>query len=151
MRKWFLAAVLLAVLGLPALAGDPVSSFITDVAGSKKAEFYTPLVTAKAAKYGIPPLIVARVIYFESRFNPRCRAASGHTGLMQLSPGHAWRGENLYDPAQNIDLGCRLLAGYHSRLGGDWHRALSAYSHGPYQVASRGLRRTRYSRKILGN
>lgn len=136
---------------MPAIAGDPVSSFITDVAGARKAALYTPLINAKANKYGIPPMIVARMAWFESHFNAKCRAPGGYIGLMQLNPGHASRGENLYDPAQNLEIGCRLLAGYHRRMGGDWHRALSAYSHGPYMVASRGLNRTRYSRRILGN
>ncbi|HBN08016.1 MAG TPA: hypothetical protein DD435_05005 [Cyanobacteria bacterium UBA8530] len=142
-------AVILTLSSM-AIALDPAAEFIGAVTGSR-AKFYIPLVKAKAAKYGIPPLIVAKMIYFESHFDPHCRSPYGYIGLMQLNPGHARRGEDLRDPADNIEAGCRLLAAYHRRMGGDWHRALSAYSHGPNMVASRGLYRTRYSRRILGN
>lgn len=151
LKHVILSAVALITLASSAVATDSLTDYIAGVAGPSKATFYAPLIQEKAHKYGVPPLVVAKMIYFESHFNPRTRSPYGYMGLMQLSPGHARRGENLLDPGTNIEAGCRLLASYHRRLGGGWHRALSAYSHGPGMVASRGLYRTRYSRKILGN
>lgn len=80
-------------------------------------------------------------------------------GLMQVNHGHATKGDNLYDPATNIEYGCRILREYHSwaadRLPDAassrriWELALTAYNWGPTRAASRGLYRSRYSNKVM--
>lgn len=153
MRKVALLSLLTLSLALPAGAvgtEDPVAHFIATHYGSKKAEAYAPIIHKKAKKYRLPPLLVTKLIKLESDFNPRERSGRDALGLMQVRAGHAKHGEDLYDPATNIDFGCRILREYVDEFHGDMHKGLSAYLHGPIYVASRGVRRTRYSRMLLG-
>jgi soluble lytic murein transglycosylase-like protein len=154
MTRATLAMALCLALVAPATAKptpDPVYHFIAQHAGSAKATAYAPLVKAKAAKYKLPPMLIAKIIKLESDFNPRETSHKDALGLMQIRKGHAKRGENLYDPATNIEFGCRILREYVDEFGGDMHRGLSAYLHGPIYVANRGVRSTRYSRMLLGD
>lgn len=153
MRKLAVLSLLMLSLALPAGAmapSDPVAHFIASHYGHTKAEAYAPIINAKAKKYRLPPLLIAKIIKLESDFNPRELSGRDAMGLMQVRRGHARRGENLYDPATNIDFGCRILREYVDEFNGDMHKGLSAYLHGPIYVASRGVKRTRYSRKLLG-
>lgn len=153
LRKIALLSLLTLSLALPAGAvstDDPVKHFIHNHYGLKKAEAYAPIIHQKAKKYRLPPLLIARIIKLESDFNPRERSGRDAMGLMQVRAGHARRGENLYDPATNVDFGCRILREYVDEFDGNMHKGLSAYLHGPIYVASRGVSRTRYSRKLLG-
>lgn len=153
MRKLAVLALLTLSLALPAGAvgtDDPVKHFISSHYGQKKAEVYAPIIHTKAKKYRLPPLLIAKIIKLESDFNPRELSGRDAMGLMQVRRGHAKRGEDLYDPATNIDFGCRILREYVDEFNGDMHKGLSAYLHGPIYVASRGVKRTRYSRKLLG-
>lgn len=153
MRQLAVLSLLMLSLALPAGAmapSDPVEHFIASHYGHTKAETYAPIINAKAKKYRLPPLLIAKIIKLESDFNPRELSGRDAMGLMQVRRGHARRGENLYDPATNIDFGCRILREYVDEFNGDMHKGLSAYLHGPIYVASRGVKRTRYSRKLLG-
>jgi soluble lytic murein transglycosylase-like protein len=157
-RKLLPRAIVALALSLACLApataapaADPVHAYIAKHAGKAKAEAYAPLVTAKAAKYKLPPLLIAKIIKLESDFNPKETSHKDALGLMQIRRGHAKRGENLYDPATNLEFGCRILREYVDQFDGDLHRGLSAYLHGPIYVASRGVRTTRYSRMLLGD
>jgi soluble lytic murein transglycosylase-like protein len=157
-RKLAVLPVLIIGLALPAAASsqapaiaknDPVARFIANQYGSAKAERLAPLIHAKAVKYGHDPLLIARLIKLESDFNVRERTGDA-MGLMQIRKGHARHGEDLYDPETNLEFGCRILAEYTREFHGDKHKGLSAYLHGPIYVASRGVRRTTYSRRLLG-
>ena len=130
---------------------DPVYSYIVKHAGTAKAKAYAPIINTKAAKYRLPPMLIAKIIQLESDFNPRETSHKDALGLMQIRKGHAKRGENLYDPATNVEFGCRILREYVDEFDGDLHRGLSAYLHGPIYVANRGVRSTRYSRMLLGD
>lgn len=136
----------------PALAArrDPVVHYIAAHYGMRTAKRYAPLIEKNAQKYHFDPLLISRLIRLESDFNPRERSRSDAIGLMQVRKGHARHGENLYDPKVNLMFGCRLLHKYTQEFGGDLEKGLSAYLHGPIWVASRGVRRTRYSRRLLG-
>ncbi|MBO9541751.1 lytic transglycosylase domain-containing protein [bacterium] len=158
MRKFVVLPLLLIGLALPATAAsqapslakdDPVVRFITSHYGRAKAERFAPLIHEKATKHGHDPLLIARLIKLESDFQPRERTGDA-MGLMQIRKGHARRGEDLYDPATNLEFGCRLLAEYTRMFGGDKHKGLSAYLHGPIYVANRGVRHTKYSRRLMG-
>ncbi len=149
-----MALALCLALVAPATAKptpDPIYSYIAQHAGSAKAKAYAPIVNAKAAKFKLPPMLIAKIIKLESDFNPRETSHKDALGLMQIRKGHAKRGENLYDPATNIEFGCRILREYVDEFDGDLHRGLSAYLHGPIYVANRGVRSTRYSRMLLGD
>lgn len=158
----FVAALAVAgsALAGPALAAssDPLFDFVKQKAGAKKAAVYAKLIRAKAEKYKVPPMLVANIIEHESHYDPTCRTGPSR-GLMQVNHGHARRGDNLYDPATNIDYGCKILREYHQwaearlpRAASSrrvWELALTAYNWGPTRAVSRGLYRSRYSDKVM--
>lgn len=158
-RSVLVLAAAFAIAG-PAFAAqaDPLYDYVKQHAGAKKAGTYTKLIRAKAEKYGVPPMLVANIIKHESHFDPRCRTGPS-MGLMQVNRGHARNGHNLYDPATNIDYGCKILREYHqwakARLPKSassrrvWEYTLTAYNWGPTRAVSRGLFRSRYSDKVM--
>jgi len=154
LRTGLIAGVMAIALAAPTLAKestkDSVTRFISAHYGHRKAEAYAPIINRKAKKYHLDPLLIARLIKLESDFNPDETSGMDAIGLMQVRQGHARHGEDLYDPETNIEFGCRILHEYTQEFGGDLHKGLSAYLHGPIYVASRGVRRTRYSRRLLG-
>ena len=148
-----IALVGLASLGTPAVLAstDQVHSYIADRHGRPAASRFTPLIREAAKRHHLDPLLVARLIQLESAYNPRERSGKDAMGLMQVRRGHARHGEDLLDPATNLEFGCRILREYTDQFGGDLQKGLSAYLHGPVYVASRGVRTTRYSRRLLGH
>jgi soluble lytic murein transglycosylase-like protein len=81
---------------------------------------YMKIVRVEARRYGLDPLLVAAVIYKESRFTNRCCYRGSH-GLMQIqlyengsrtckaTMAKAVR-LKLYDPRTNIRRGLKLMA-----------------------------------------
>ncbi|MBU6427966.1 MAG: transglycosylase SLT domain-containing protein [Cyanobacteria bacterium REEB65] len=137
---------------------DPVFAFVRKHASAKLARPYTLWIHQMAAKHGVPPVLVAGIIEYESHFDTHCQTGRA-CGLMQVNHGHERPGQDLFDPKTNLDIGCRILRDYHdwaakhmppSASAWDvWNRALTAYNFGPIQVVSRGLYRSRYSRKLI--
>jgi soluble lytic murein transglycosylase len=94
--------------------------------------------------HGVPALLTYAIMQTESRFNPGATSWAGARGLIQLMPATA---ENvaqqagldvepneLYDPATNLDLGQRYLAGLTARWGnvdGAPALAIPSYNAGP--------------------
>lgn len=128
-------------------AHKSVHAFIRSRYGEKTARRFAALVVAKAKKYELPPLLVAKIIHRESSFRPQVELR-GCYGLMQVAHFHFKPGQNPRDPATNLDAGCRVLATYHKRFG-SWPRTLTAYNFGPGATVSRGLRSSRYARQVL--
>lgn len=124
-----------------------VHRFIESRAGKRVAQRLTPLIVAKATKYSLPPLLVAKVIYRESSFRSHVELHRCY-GLMQVAYFHFKAGENPYDPATNVDAGCRVLSKYYGRFR-NWPQALTAYNFGPSATVSRGLGTSRYARQVL--
>ena len=98
-----------------------------------------PLVQAASLKYGLPPELIHAVIEAESDYNPHCVSRAGAMGLMQLMPAtiKAFGISDPFDPAQNIDGGCRELKGYLERFK-RLDLALAAYNAGPAAVRKYG-------------
>ncbi|MBC1600173.1 lytic transglycosylase domain-containing protein [Listeria seeligeri] len=94
---------------------------------------YSELIKTAAAKYDVPEALIKRVIQVESNFNPSVVSSAGATGLMQLMYG-----SNRTNPATNIDLGTKQLAGYIKKYDGDLKLALAAYNAGPGNVSKYG-------------
>ncbi len=74
------------------------------------------LLDAAAARYQVPPALVASLIWQETRFNPTCRGKAGEIGLMQIMPQSAaeWaKAEHIagFDPHSLFDPGTNMLAG----------------------------------------
>lgn len=74
---------------------------------------YAKLVGAAAIDSGLPPRIVAAVVFVESSCNPTAVSTEGAIGLMQVSPKLYKQNRNkLRDPEYNLRLGTKILAGY---------------------------------------
>lgn len=98
---------------------------------------WVPLAADAAARHGIPLQYVLGVISLESGGKANAGSPAGAMGLMQLlqSTANSMAGrkltvEEVYDPATNIDLGCKLLAQLLSKYGGDPIKASFAYNAG---------------------
>ncbi|HET7273699.1 MAG TPA: lytic transglycosylase domain-containing protein [Longimicrobiaceae bacterium] len=114
-----------------------------------------------ASAEGIDPELAFRLVYTESRFNPRARGPAGALGLMQLMPSTArWLDRSLRTEAQILEPKANLRAGFGylydliRRYEGDVRLGLLAYNRGEGTV-NRALRNGRdpengYSRKVLG-
>jgi hypothetical protein len=126
----FRAALVLLFLTQAACA-DPARDPV--VAGRVR---YAPLLNAAAAHYSLPPALADAVVTVESAYNPGARGAAGEIGLMQVRPLTAnmlgFRGglEQLADPATNIWLGVKYLAGAWQATGGRLCDALMKYRAG---------------------
>lgn len=94
--------------------------------------------------HGVPALLTYAIMQTESRFNPGATSWAGARGLIQLMPATAETvaqraglkvsPSDLYDPATNLDLGQRYLAGLTARWGnvdGAPALAIPSYNAGP--------------------
>lgn len=88
-----------------------------------------------AKENGLDPKLVKAVIKVESEWNPRAVSKKGALGLMQVMPATAKdfgmpnKPEDLFNPIQNVNTGCRILKGYILRTGGV-KEGLNRYSGG---------------------
>jgi soluble lytic murein transglycosylase-like protein len=97
---------------------------------------------AAAARNGVPPDLVRRVVSIESGHRPE--AVNGtYVGLMQIDPQTArtigYRGDRagLFDAATNLEYGTRYLRGAWIVADGDSGRAYDWYRRGYYYEAKR--------------
>lgn len=97
-----------------------------------------PLITAEAARQGVPLAIAIGVAqretgmcHWDSRGNV-VRGKAGEIGVMQVMPSTA-PGANLYDVQANIRVGISYLAQMYAQFG-DWSLAVAAYNAGPGAV-----------------
>ena len=97
---------------------------------------------AAAARNGVPPELVRRVVSIESGHRPE--AVNGtYVGLMQIDPQTArtigYRGDRagLFDAATNLEYGTRYLRGAWIVADGDSGRAYDWYRRGYYYEAKR--------------
>jgi hypothetical protein len=113
---------------------------------------YAPLLNAAAAQYSLPSALADAVATVESAYEPGARGAAGEVGLMQVRPSTAamlgFQGslEQLADPATNIRLGVKYLAGAWVVTGGRLCDTLMKYRAG-YGEDSMSLRSVTYCRR----
>jgi len=94
-----------------------------------------------AARHNLDADLVAAVVEAESGGNPTAVSRAHAYGLMQVRiptardmAGRDVTIEELFDPAKNLDLGCRYLKRMLGRYKGDVRLALMAYNAGPGKV-----------------
>lgn len=119
------------------------------------------MIREEAEAAGVDPELGFRLVYTESRFNPRARGPYGALGLTQLMPRTArWLDRRLdtrseiLEPRNNLRTGFGYLRRLIEKYDGDVRLALLAYNRGEGAVDG-ALRRGRnpengYSRKVLG-
>ncbi len=89
---------------------------------------------------GIDPELGFRVVYAESRFNPRALSSAGALGLAQVMPNTArmfvpdLTDEELFDAEVNLRIGFRFLRQMLEKYSGDLSLALLAYNRGPTRL-----------------
>jgi hypothetical protein len=115
------------------------------------------LITQYASKHGLPPDLLAALIWQESGGNPIAYSRSGAVGLMQVMPSDGLAAsfqcvngpcfstrpsmDELKDPEFNVSYGTRMLAGLVGKTG-NLREALKSY--GPANVGYY------YADKVLG-
>jgi soluble lytic murein transglycosylase-like protein len=89
---------------------------------------------------GLDPELGFRVVYQESRFNPRAVSSAGALGLAQVMPTTArifnpdLTDEDLFDAEVNLRIGFRFLRELVDRYPDDLRLALLAYNRGPTRL-----------------
>jgi soluble lytic murein transglycosylase len=106
------------------------------------------IIRQQAREKGVPPDLIAAVIYAESRFRDQTSHA-GARGLMQITPstaklieklsgGQTFKFDDLANPDINIRYGTFYLRFLIDRYGENDVAALAAYNAGPQNVDSWG-------------
>ena len=143
---------------------DPIKDTAVTITRSIFGTPYDVLITSSANQYGIPPQVLYKLLYTESRFRPdiidgRTKSPAGALGIAQFMPATAQQelGSTAaaLDPAQAIPGAARYLAKLQRQLGGDLTKAVAAYNWGIGNVQRKGLsaapKETRdYAMNILG-
>jgi soluble lytic murein transglycosylase-like protein len=89
-----------------------------------------------AQREGIPPVLLARLLYKESYYNAKAGSLKGAKGIAQLTPitvkelGLNPKTFQYFDPKTSIDTGSTYLARLYRRFG-DWPSAVGSYNAGP--------------------
>lgn len=112
-------------------------SAVTGWKSAPNADKYLPTLNAAERRHGIPPDLLARMAYQESRFRDdivsgRLSSPAGALGIMQIMP--KWHpGVNPLDVPAAIDYAARYVKGLRNKLG-SWKLAVAAYNAGPGNV-----------------
>jgi soluble lytic murein transglycosylase-like protein len=71
-----------------------------------------------ALEYGLPPRVLAAVVFVESSCNPNAVSTRESIGLAQINC-KVWKHKKteLRDPQRNLEIGAGILAGYIRRYG----------------------------------
>lgn len=131
-RKVKILAVIFAVLAAVIAVLLYIYLFLTP----KK---YIGEVRSASQTYSLEEELVFAVIRVESNFKANAVSRAGACGLMQLMPSTAFfiaggkEEQDLFDPAENIRLGCKYLRYLFDRFG-DTEVVLAAYNAGEGNV-----------------
>lgn len=122
---------------------------------------YAATISTAELRYGIPPNMLARLLYQECRWRQdiisgRLKSPAGAVGIAQFMPATARDlGVDPYDAASSIDGAARYLVSLFRRFG-NWTEALAAYNWGQGNVSRKGLASApdetrKYFTQILGD
>jgi soluble lytic murein transglycosylase-like protein len=131
-------AVFLEAAKQPTEAGERITASSMAAAASR----YASLIEKEARENNVNPALVYAVIAVESGYNASAVSRAGARGLMQLMPHTArqYGVRDIFDPAENIRAGTRLLADLSKRYNHDLKLVLAAYNAGEAAVAKYGQR-----------
>ena len=96
---------------------------------------YLKWTKAAAEQYGIPPELLARLLYKESTYDRTKESSKGAKGIAQLMPiavralGLDPNKFDYFNAEKSINAGAALLAMYHGEFK-DWRKATAAYNMG---------------------
>jgi hypothetical protein len=134
-------ADLSAGAGVLAQLGAAVKKLFTP---PKSAAPYLEAITQAEQANNLPPTLLARVLYQESRFRPEIingtvKSKAGAIGIAQIVP--KWHpGVNPYNPTESIAYAAGYLRQLFNQFG-SWDKALAAYNWGPGNLKAAGLDR----------
>lgn len=96
---------------------------------------YREPILRSAARWGVPPALMAGQLMAESGFNPNAGSPAGAQGIAQFMPGTAasYGLANPYDPLAAIDAEAHLMSDLLHQFGSP-ELALAAYNAGPAPV-----------------
>ncbi len=123
----------------PEAAGDSSPDKDADAALAKPQEILTQQVCEQLASaaeaHGLPPAFLARLIWQESRFNPRAVSPVGAQGLAQFMPRTAaeYGLEDPFDPLAALPASARFLRALRDQFG-NLGLAAAAYNAGPGRI-----------------
>lgn len=114
--------------------GRPATPCLAEIIQNGSPRPYPELFNQAAKQTKLPASLLYAISKTESHFDPNAQSAVGAAGLMQLMPDTAKaeglaRNERVIDPAVNIRLGAKHLAGLVS-LFGQLPQAIAAYNGG---------------------
>ncbi len=107
---------------------------------------YKDIILKYAAIYDIDPYLIAGIIHSESRFDEMAVSPKGARGLMQIMPETGswiatkldldnYSDELLFQPEENIRIGCWYISFISGRFGEDLNAILAGYNAGHSKVA----------------
>lgn len=113
--------------GASAAASATLPSFVP-------ARFREPILRS-AARWGVPPALMAGQLMAESGFDPDAGSPAGAQGIAQFMPGTAasYGLKNPFDPIEAIDAEAHLMSDLLHQFGSP-ELALAAYNAGPAPV-----------------
>lgn len=126
--------------------GETVESDI-DVPGAAVTRYeqlavppvYLAAVQRIAIAHDIAPVLLASLVWQESRWQPAAVSKAGALGLAQLMPATARSlGVDPRDPIANLEGGARFLRTQLDLFDGNVEKALAAYNAGPARVLRAG-------------
>lgn len=122
---------LAGLLLLLAAGGFTVTAWAIPELNRKRAAPFLDAFRSAESKYGLPPDLLNRVAYQESRYNPAAVSPVGAIGLMQFMPATAKDfGIDPRDPFQSIDAAGKYLSQLY-KMFNNWPAAIAAYNWGP--------------------
>ena len=114
--------------------GGTTPATTTDLPSFVPAQFREPILRS-AARWGVPPALMAGQLMAESGFDPTAGSPAGAQGIAQfmLSTAAAYGLTDPYDPVAAIDAEAHLMADLLRQFGSP-ELALAAYNAGPAPV-----------------
>lgn len=126
---WILGGIAAVAAFGGAAVSTPIIWAVPPLYRLKAQRFMAELEAAERAN-GLPPGMLVRVAYQESRFDPDAVSPAGAVGLMQFMPATALEfAIDPRDPVASIHAAGRYLSKLYQRFG-NWSEALAAYNWG---------------------